>query len=339
MKPKKSLLALHLAFAATLLSAPASADDLFPDKNLEAAVREQVFDKRESTEPLTAEDVRNISIVHADQRDIRSLQGLEACISVAEIRLARNKIADLSPLAELARLQSLDVSRNRVEDISPLAKLPRLQYLNAEHNRIADLQPLAKLETLNSLYLADNRIEDLAPLAGLKKLWSLNVDDNRVEDLKPLAKLTWLTSIGLRRNRISDLAPLAGLRPTHFLFLEGNHITDLSPLVAMADADFQSDRRFAPYWRVYLADNPLSQVARTAQVERLRAHGGKVFLEDPHRDSDDAPVAESAAEEQDSSDADAAVRRPSNEEEGDAEEEAEADDEVDSEDDSNAEDE
>ena len=37
------------------------ADDLFPDKNLEAAVRREVFEKRYNTEALSADDVKNIS--------------------------------------------------------------------------------------------------------------------------------------------------------------------------------------------------------------------------------------------------------------------------------------
>ena len=39
----------------------AQAQDLFPDKALEASVRREVFEKRYNNDPITLEDVKNIS--------------------------------------------------------------------------------------------------------------------------------------------------------------------------------------------------------------------------------------------------------------------------------------
>ena len=88
---------------------PAHAADLFVDKTLESAVRQQVFAKRNSKDPLLAEDVKHVSTVKARGKKIRSLKGLEACKALASLELPDNEIEDLSPLADLERLQLLCV--------------------------------------------------------------------------------------------------------------------------------------------------------------------------------------------------------------------------------------
>ncbi len=61
----------------TLVSAAHTDDSIFPDKGLESAVRQEVFAKRYNQEPITKEDVKNISQVHGKGLGIKSLAGLE----------------------------------------------------------------------------------------------------------------------------------------------------------------------------------------------------------------------------------------------------------------------
>jgi internalin A len=267
-------------FSLLLLPPYAGADDLFPDKSLESAVRRQVFAKRDSDEPLTEEDVRNISTVDGKRKGIRNLKGLEACMSLAALDLEENEVSDLSPISELKRLQTITLKKNKIEDLKPLAGLSSLQYLQLEDNAVTDVTPLEKLEALNSLYLSNNKIEDVKPLTGLKKLWSLYLDNNQVTDIEPLAKLTRLDSLHLAGNKISDITPLANLTDLKFLDLQNNQIADLSTLVAMAKKDREGDNRFALFWRLYLSGNPFSNDAKTKQMEQLKELGGRVDFEE-----------------------------------------------------------
>ena len=61
-----------------------------------------------------------------------------------------------------------------------------------------------------------------------------------------------------------------------YLFLQNNKVEDLGVLVDMASKD--ADKRFAPFWRVFLKGNPLNDAAKGAQVEALEKSGGKVKL-------------------------------------------------------------
>ena len=64
-----------------------------------------------------------------------------------------------------------------------------------------------------------------------------------------------------------------------FLFLGNNKVADLSVLVAMAKKDSEGEKRFAPFWRIYLAGNPLSDAAKNTQVPVLTSYGGRVTLD------------------------------------------------------------
>jgi len=57
--------------------------------------------------------------------------------------------------------------------------------------------------------------------------------------------------------------------------LEKNKITDLAPLVAWCKADAAGMKRFAPYLRLYLKGNALSDAGKK-QLEELKKIGVKV---------------------------------------------------------------
>jgi hypothetical protein len=272
--------ALAAGCLAVLLAPGLGAEDLFPDKVLEAAVRQQVFAKRESQEPLTADDVKNISQVTAWGKEgmkVKSLAGLEACKSIALIELPGHEIADVSPLKELKNLLSVDLQRNKIKDLGPLSGLSRLQYLHLAENEIEDVSPLATVTELRTLHLSRNKVKDIAPLSSLSKAWSLYLDHNEIRDLKPIAALKWVDTLDLRANGLADLSPLAGYTELKLLRLEGNKIEDLGVLVAMAQKDAAGDKRFAPFLRLYVAENPLSAEAKDKQAAELAKLGVRLL--------------------------------------------------------------
>ena len=93
----------------------------FPDKNLEAAIREVL--KHEPKVELTDEKLLDIYFLEAPGKEIKDLTGLEKCKNLALIKLTKNKITDLKPLKDLANLQSLDLAQNEIKDISPPGRL------------------------------------------------------------------------------------------------------------------------------------------------------------------------------------------------------------------------
>ena len=274
---RQAAVAVAAIFVIPILAAwaqPARADSPFPDKNLEAAIRDVL--KHEPKVALTDEKLLDIYFLEAPGKEIKDLKGLEKCKNLALIKLTKNKISDLSPLKDLANLQSLDLADNEIKDISPLAGLKSLQYIVLTGNKIEKIDALKDLTAVNSLYLGKNEIKDISPLAGLNKMWTLSAPKNQIKDISVLSKLTKLQTIDLQDNKIEDATPLGKQTELKLLLIERNQIKDLKALVDAAKADSAGPKRFAPYLHVYLDGNPLPEATKSAQVAALKAADVKV---------------------------------------------------------------
>jgi Leucine-rich repeat (LRR) protein len=262
-------------FSVTQNIGASEAPPIFKDKNLEAAVRKFVFEKRDNQEPLTEADLANISTIQGKGMEITDLTGLEKCRNLASLDLAGNLIRDLSPLQGLARLQYLNLADNRIRNISPLSETPALQYIDLTHNRVNNLRPLSNLTNLASVYLVHNRVRDIQPLVNLPRLTSLYLDNNLLRDIDGIGNVRTLSTLSLNNNMISDISPIEGLNRLYYLFLENNEIRDFSPLLEMAREDQEGRKEFIRFLNLYLAGNPLGQTAR-AQIAELKEFGAKV---------------------------------------------------------------
>ncbi len=260
---------LAIAFSLALPPRQANCDDLFPDKSLEAAVRREVFEKRYNSEPLTADDVKNISQVVGKGKGIKSLEGIQNCKALMKIDLAKNEIIDLSPIKELQLLQSIDLSFNKIESLEPMVGLIKSQYLQLSGNAITDLAPLREMSNLRNLYIADNKVKSVEPMSTLKRMVSLDLTGNPIEDIALIGKLSGLKSITLKGCGIKSLEFVRTLTPD-FLMLNGNAISDFGPLVEICEADFKGDRRFAQFLRLYLDETTLKDAAQGATIEKLK---------------------------------------------------------------------
>ena len=118
---------IFAVLAALFSGRPATADDLFPDKNLEAALRAVLLEPKGE---LTEAQLGNVFVLEAKGKNIANLSGLEKCKNLALLRVTKNEISDLKPLKDLTNLQSLDLENNKVADVTPLAGLTKLQYLH-----------------------------------------------------------------------------------------------------------------------------------------------------------------------------------------------------------------
>ena len=69
-------------------------------------------------------------------------------VNVRRIYLPNTQVSDLSPLAELKKLESLVLNNTQVSDLSPLAELKNLKKLRLRNTQVSDLSPLAELKKL-----------------------------------------------------------------------------------------------------------------------------------------------------------------------------------------------
>jgi len=199
---------------------------VFADENLEAVVR-KALEKPE--EPLTKGVIRELTRLDASAREIEHLSGLGSAVNLTWLRLYENQISDVSPLASLPNLTTLELDaglmgiHDKNLEAAVTSKLrssghtvflaketfEELTDLDASGREIEYLLGLDSAVNLTSLNLRENQISDVSPLASLTKLTSLNLSGNDIDDIGPLASLTNLTTLYLDNNQISDVSPLA----------------------------------------------------------------------------------------------------------------------------------
>ena len=112
-----------------------------PDANLEVAIR-AVINKPEGS--IYTSDLESITTLDAQEKGISDLTGLEYCVHLETLILARNNISDLSALAGLTNLQKLDLDNMHISDISVLAGLTNLDWLGLYANNISDISALVE---------------------------------------------------------------------------------------------------------------------------------------------------------------------------------------------------
>lgn len=265
--------ALVLAVAGLAAAKSAEAATPFPDKNLDAAVRAvlRVDDKAD----LNDEALNKVFVLEAPSKGIENLTGLEKCKNLALLRLNKNKITDVKPLAGLINLQSLDLSANQITDAGPLSGLTNLQYLELSENKVTDVAPLKPLTKLSALYLGSNAITDIAPLETLTGLASLHLEKNQITNIGALGKITRISTLDISDNPIVDLSPLKTSTDLRLFIAERCKVADLQPLVDWLKADSEGQKRVAPFLRLYVSGNPLNDAAKGPQTEALKGFGAR----------------------------------------------------------------
>ena len=130
----------------------------FPDKNLEAVIRETI---KKASGDIYYFDVRKVEKITADKRGISSFEGIQHLTYLKELHACENSIRDLGPLKNLVNLTHLLLEGNQITDISPLDGLTNLKWLELGNNRISDISTLKKLTNLEIiLTLNDNQLND-----------------------------------------------------------------------------------------------------------------------------------------------------------------------------------
>ena len=205
------LLAIVLvSLLALLIPAPvATADAIvtFPDGNLEQAIRD---DLNKPTGDIWESELAILTVIHATERGIIDLTGLEYCINLITLWLPGNEITDIAPLSSLTKLQSLYIGFNHigVGGISALSSCTSLTILDLRYNEISDISALSYLASANKFYLSANQISDVSALSGLTSLTELWIGNNTIEDISALSSTTGLSKLYLYENQISDVSPL-----------------------------------------------------------------------------------------------------------------------------------
>ena len=116
-------------------------ETIMPDPNLRAAIATAVG--MPSGAPILRGNLDTLTEIHAPNASISDLTGLEVVAPLLEeLDLSRNSILDISAIAGLTQLISLNLWGNSISDISAVAGLTNLTELRLGGNSISDILPL-----------------------------------------------------------------------------------------------------------------------------------------------------------------------------------------------------
>jgi hypothetical protein len=104
-------------------------DVSIPDPDLNAAIREAL---QKFSGPLTEQDLLSLTNLSAPNRNVRSIEGLEAARNLVSLQLPINKLNAFSLPSELTKLTTFDVSINPLTNFSLPNGLTNLTTLTLE---------------------------------------------------------------------------------------------------------------------------------------------------------------------------------------------------------------
>ena len=258
--------------------------------------------------------LKKLRRLHLSNNQIEDVSPLAGLTELWQLWLERNPIRDLTPLSGL-KLTDLNISNNpiKVSDISPLAALKELRTLDLLNSGISDIQPLSGLTELRTLLLKGNPVKDFTPLSGLnltnlkydvigqttgqtdfaetwmpdpalrttvrgeigllpdvpltkermRSVGDLNVAGKGISDLTGLEFATHLRELDIRDNPITDLRPLANLTTLERLYLSdifpNTPTLDLRPLANLINLE-----------ELTLENSKVSDISPLARLKKLQ---------------------------------------------------------------------
>lgn len=160
-------------------------DQWMPNKRLQQAVlrnlNESGSDRHwQSVADISKEDMLLLTSFdndnsYIDGKTAYSLKGLEYATNVTKIALSNGTNSNSDGTPDVYYYQG------DVRDISPLAKLTKLTSLNIQYNKISDISVLSNLKNLTEFYASMNCIGDFRPLMKLPNLTDFSAGNQFVK--------------------------------------------------------------------------------------------------------------------------------------------------------------
>ncbi|MCU0436403.1 MAG: leucine-rich repeat domain-containing protein [Raineya sp.] len=157
---------------------------------------------------------KQLKVLSVDGAQLENTQNLSNAPSLEKLKLSISQIESLLDVGKLHDLKYLDLSYNKsfLTDLSPLANLKNLKSLQIKFCDTKNIDALANLTELEELDATYCGISDIKPLKNLKKLHKLNLSRNAITDITILENLVLLKTLDLSDNQISEINVLKKLK-------------------------------------------------------------------------------------------------------------------------------
>jgi len=207
---------------------------IFMDSTTESAIRSAIG--ADENEILYTDELWEITEFSVPE-NAGTLEDLHLMPYLRSLTIENKTISDLSQLAELSRLETLNFIGCRFEDtklLTAVAALPNLTSLTLSDcglSTVADLAGASKLEYLD--LSSNGGLRDLSVLSNMATLKEIYLQHNAVTSVEQLAVLTNLQKLDVSYNAITSLSDIAGCMKLTWLNADGNQIADTSGITSL----------------------------------------------------------------------------------------------------------
>jgi len=200
------------------------------------------------------------------------------------LNLAEKELEVLRPdIESFIHLSRVDLSKNNLKEISALAALPNLISINASENAIETVEILENkgtLQNLRTLDLSKNKLTRL-PKVCLRRLTRLNVKENEISSVEGFVDCYNLSIIEFRTNKLTNLKGFENIPNLKGLFVAENEITSFSDVQNLPKLEIFHLRKNAieklpevwpelPSLKKYnLRENQIADLAEIKKFEQL----------------------------------------------------------------------
>ena len=149
---------------------------------------------------------------------------------------AEGPLRTLDDLKLLPNLEEVHIARQGYLDVSGLADLPRIYTVEIKHARISGVQPIAHISRLKHAMLFDCSLADVSALENCPWLETLDVGLNDLTSLREVGSYPEVRSLGFMWLSMDNVDDIGERFPkVQALMLQHGDIRDLSGLGAMRD--------------------------------------------------------------------------------------------------------
>ncbi|MDK2982067.1 MAG: hypothetical protein PWQ55_2414 [Chloroflexota bacterium] len=191
----------------------------------------------EADTPLTDQDLLAVNQIFAlGERAAADNEALDGLVDEFAHggNLPRGEIESLRDLTQLPNLRNISLDYQTFSDISPLAKLPYLETIDLRNNpQIADVSALAGSDTLTTLVIFDTSVSDLSMLSTCPRLMLVDVGATSIISMDAFKGLDNLQKLVARSAPLRSLEGIEELAMLQEVYISDTPLTDLSPLLAL----------------------------------------------------------------------------------------------------------
>ena len=160
--------------------------------------------------------------------------------NLEEVHIVRQGYLDVSSIAELPRLYTVEIKHSRISSVQPIAHLARLRYAGLFDCGVTDVTALENCPWLETLDIGHNDLKELRQVGFHPSLRSVNFMWLNMKNVDDIAqRLPKLRTVYLQHSDIRDLSGLKALPELEAVYVLKEQLDTVSGLFAGTDVEIQ----------------------------------------------------------------------------------------------------